>query len=229
MELNHQDVLNILPDRADDAHKGDCGKLLLLCGAKNLSAAAVMSLEAGQIGGMKTVLSMTKPDYLLFPDSQTKRIEYNAMIEKAQDVGAQLIAPDQGLTFSLGRSTVRVIGPKYKNHTDERDDGLSIRIDYGETSALVMGTVTQAAERELVSSGAPMDADVLICGMGGGEEATGSVLVSAVTPDIAVMTGENPANSVKVRLQRAGCEVYTAKEHGVMTLVSDGRTVTVQP
>lgn len=202
---------------------------LLLCGAKNLSAAAVMSLEAGQMGGMKTVLSMTKPDYLLFPDSQTKRIEYNAMIEKAQDVGAQLIAPDQGLTFSLGRSTVRVIGPKYKNHTDERDDGLSIRIDYGETSVLVMGTVTQAAERELVSSGAPMDADVLICGMGGGEEATGSVLVSAVTPDIAVMTGENPANSVKVRLQRAGCEVYTAKEHGVMTLVSDGRTVTVQP
>jgi len=143
--------------------------------------------------------------------------------------GAKLIAPDQGLTFSLGRSTVRVVGPKYKNHTDERDDGLSIRIDYGATSVLVMGTVTQAAERELVSSGAPMDADVLICGMGGGEEATGSVLVNAVTPKIAFMTGKNPANAVKVRLQRAGCDVYTAKEHGVMTLFSDGRTVAVQP
>ena len=202
---------------------------LLLCGAKNLSAAAVMSLDDGQLGGMKTVLSVTKPDYLLFPDTQTKRADYNVMLDKAQDVGAKLIAPDQGLTFSLGRSTVRVVGPKYKNHTDERDDGLSIRIDYGATSVLVMGTVTQAAERELVSSGAPMDADVLICGMGGGEEATGSVLVNAVTPKIAFMTGKNPANAVKVRLQRAGCDVYTAKEHGVMTLFSDGRTVAVQP
>lgn len=202
---------------------------LLLCGARKLSAAAVMSLEKGQIGGMKTVLSLTKPDYLLFPDSQTKTADYNKLMDKAQDVNAQLIAPDQGLTFSLGRSTVRVIGPKYKNHTDERDDGLSIRIDYGETSVLVMGDVTQAAERELVSSGAPMDADVLICAMGGREEATGSVLVGAVTPEIAVMTGENPANAVKVRLQRAGSQVYTVKEHGVMTLFSDGKTVTVQP
>ncbi|MBR5288768.1 MAG: hypothetical protein IKU34_09310 [Clostridia bacterium] len=202
---------------------------LLLCGAKNLSAAAVMGLEDGQMGGMKTVLSLTKPDYLLFPDSQTKSVDYNIMLDKAQDVGTQMIAANQGLTFSLGRATVRVVGPKYKNHTDERDDGLSIRIDYGQTSMLVMGTITQAAERELVSSGAPMDADVLICAMGGDEAATGSVLVGAVTPDIAVMTGESPANSVKVRLQRAGCEVYTVKEHGVMTLLSDGKTFTVQP
>lgn len=202
---------------------------LLLCGATRLSAAAAMSLEAGQMGGMKTVLSLTKPTYLLAPDSQTKDERYNAVLAKAQNIGAQVIAPSQGLTFSLGRSTVRVVGPKYKNHTDERDDGLSIRIDYGATSLLVMGTVTQAAERELVSSGAPMDADVLICGMGGGEEATGSVLVTAVTPSIAVMTGKEPANSVRVRLERMGCEVYTTKEHGVMTLTSDGQAFTVQP
>lgn len=202
---------------------------MMLCGATKLSAAAAMSLEEGQMGGMKTVVGLMKPTYLLAPDSQTKDERYNAVLTKAQDIGTQMIAPSQGLTFSLGRSTVRVVGPKYKNHTDERDDGLSIRIDYGATSVLVMGTVTQAAERELVSSGAPMDADVLICGMGGGEEATGSVLVTAVTPSIAIMTGKEPANSVRVRLERTGCEVYTTKEHGVMTLVSDGQTFTVQP
>lgn len=205
------------------------GAQLLLCGAGRLSAAVAMSLEPGQMGGMNAVLSLTKPDYLLYPDTQTKRPDFNRMIEKAQHVGAKLIAPDQGLTFSLGRSTVRFVGPKYKNHTDERDDGLSVRIDYGETSVLVMGTVTQAAEREIVSSGAPLDADVLICALGGGEEATGSVLVGAVTPQIAVMTGENPANAVKVRLERIGCRVYTIKEHGVMTIVSDGKQIEIQP
>lgn len=202
---------------------------MLLCGATKLSAAAAMSLEDGQMGGMKTVVGLLKPTYLLAPDSQTKDERYNAVMRAAQDGGTQVIAPSQGLTFSLGRSTVRVVGPKYKNHTDERDDGLSIRIDYGTTSVLVMGTVTQAAERELVSSGAPMDADVLICGMGGDEEATGNVLVTAVAPSIAVMTGKEPANSVRVRLERTGCEVYTTKEHGVMTLTSDGQKFTMQP
>lgn len=202
---------------------------LLLCGARNLSVAAAMSLEGGQTGGMSTVLSMTKPTYLLYPDTQTKTAQYNSMISAAQDSGAQLISPEQGLTFSLGRATVRFVGPKYKNHTDERDDGLSVRIDYGNTSVLVMGTVTQAAEREMISSGAPMNADVLICGMGGGEEATSSVLVTAVSPKIAVMTGESPANAVKVRLERAGAQVYTAKEHGVMTLLSDGQTIEITP
>lgn len=202
---------------------------LLLCGAARLNAAAVMGSEEGQLGGMRTVLSLTKPPYLLYPDSQTKTKAYNDVIGSADKMGAQRIAPEQGLTFSLGRATVRVVGPKYKNHTDERDDGLSIRIDYGDTSVLVMGTVTQAAERELVSSGAPLDADVLICARGGSEEATSSVLVDAVTPQIALMTGEAPANPVRVRLTRSGCQVYTEKEHGVITLISDGKNIRVQP
>ena len=202
---------------------------LLLCGARNLSVAAAMSLEEGQTGGMNAVIAFTKPTYLLYPDTQTKTARFNAMMDAAQKGGTQCIAPTQGLTFSLGRATVRVVGPKYKNHTDERDDGLSVRIDYGDASVLIMGDVTQAAERELISSGAPLNADVLICGRGGSEEATSAVLVTAVSPEIAVMTGESPANAVKVRLERAGAKVYTAKEHGVMTITSDGKEIHIVP
>ena len=202
---------------------------MLLCGVKNLSVAAMLSVESGQMGGMNAVLALGKPAYFLYPDTQTKTSAYNVLLERAQQGGAQLISPEQGLTFSLGRATVRVIGPKYKHHKDERDDGLSIRIDYGQTSVLVMGTITQAAERELISSGAPLDADVLICARGGAEEATSLQLVEAVTPQIALMTGKEPANSIKVRLERTGCKVYTVKENGVMTLVSDGQDITLHP
>ena len=43
MELNHQKVLDILPDRAKDAHKGDFGKILLLCGSKGYTGAAYLA------------------------------------------------------------------------------------------------------------------------------------------------------------------------------------------
>lgn len=42
-KLNHEDVLTILPDRAPDAHKGNFGRLLLLCGSRGYTGAAYLA------------------------------------------------------------------------------------------------------------------------------------------------------------------------------------------
>ena len=41
--LNHSDVLTFLPDREPDTHKGDYGKILLLCGSKGFTGAAYLA------------------------------------------------------------------------------------------------------------------------------------------------------------------------------------------
>ena len=46
---------------------------------------------------------------------------------------------------------------------------------------------------------------------------------------MALLTGKSPANPVRVRLQKAGAQVVTASESGVMTVFSDGQSVSVQP
>lgn len=43
MQLTHEDVLNILPDRKADSHKGDYGKILLLCGSRGFTGAAALA------------------------------------------------------------------------------------------------------------------------------------------------------------------------------------------
>lgn len=43
IKLNHQSVLNLLPDRNDDTHKGDFGKILLLCGSRGYTGAAYLA------------------------------------------------------------------------------------------------------------------------------------------------------------------------------------------
>lgn len=42
-ELSHEDVLNILPDRDPWAHKGDFGRILLLCGSRGYTGAATLA------------------------------------------------------------------------------------------------------------------------------------------------------------------------------------------
>lgn len=43
MELTHKDVLNLLPERNPMAHKGDFGKVLLLCGSQGFTGAAALA------------------------------------------------------------------------------------------------------------------------------------------------------------------------------------------
>ena len=42
-EMNHQGVLSILHDRDPYAHKGDFGKILLLCGSRGYTGAAALA------------------------------------------------------------------------------------------------------------------------------------------------------------------------------------------
>jgi len=41
--LHHSDILRILPDRRIDAHKGDFGKILMICGSRGYTGAPVLA------------------------------------------------------------------------------------------------------------------------------------------------------------------------------------------
>ena len=43
LKLNHETVLKLLPDRDENAHKGDFGKILLLCGSRGYTGAAYLA------------------------------------------------------------------------------------------------------------------------------------------------------------------------------------------
>lgn len=62
MELNHEAVRNLLPDRKRDAHKGDFGKILLLCGSRGYTGAAALAAMGALRSGAGLV-------YLAVPES----------------------------------------------------------------------------------------------------------------------------------------------------------------
>jgi len=61
-ELNHNQVIDFLPERAADAHKGTCGKILLLCGSRGYTGAAALAA----MGALRTGSGLV---YLAVPES----------------------------------------------------------------------------------------------------------------------------------------------------------------
>jgi len=43
LQLNHEKVLSVLPERKTDAHKGDFGRILLLCGSRGYTGAPALA------------------------------------------------------------------------------------------------------------------------------------------------------------------------------------------
>lgn len=66
MELNHEDILRILPDRKSTAHKGDFGRTLLLCGSRGFTGAAYLAaMGALRSGGGLVFLGVPESIYAI--------------------------------------------------------------------------------------------------------------------------------------------------------------------
>jgi NAD(P)H-hydrate epimerase len=83
--LDHKTVLDILPDRKADSHKGDYGKLLLLCGSRGYTGAAALAAMGALRTGAGLVylgvpeciyaieaVKLTEPIVLPLPDAEGK-------------------------------------------------------------------------------------------------------------------------------------------------------------
>ncbi|MBQ7801546.1 MAG: NAD(P)H-hydrate dehydratase [Oscillospiraceae bacterium] len=110
-ELNHEKVLTILPDRDPFAHKGDFGKILLLCGSRGYTGAAALSAMGALRSGAGLVflgvpesiyaieaVKLTEPVVFPLPD-EGGRLSAEAIpeiLERLPKLDAVLIGPGLG-------------------------------------------------------------------------------------------------------------------------------------
>lgn len=120
MELSHENVLKLLPDRALSAHKGDFGKILLLCGSRGYTGAAYLAaMGALRSGAGLVFLGVPENIYaieavklneaIVFPlpdkDGKLSNSAIPGIVERLPQMDAVLMGP--GLGQSEG--TFRVV------------------------------------------------------------------------------------------------------------------------
>lgn len=123
-KLTHEDVLNLLPDRKKDAHKGDFGRVLLICGSRGYTGAAALAamgaLRSGSglvylgVPGSIYAIEATKllePIVLPFND-RDGMLSVNAweQIEKLLPrMDAVLFGPGLGISEDIGTIVKRLL------------------------------------------------------------------------------------------------------------------------
>lgn len=197
---------------------------MLLGGVKHINVLAALSSDDTNINGMKTLLGLFKPEYLLYQSSQTKTEAYNRMLAAAEKQSKlQRLSASTGMSFRLGRADVSIVGPRSTYHSSSMNDGLSLCLSYGQTRILMLGTVLEDGAMELQTAGSPIRADVLIVGNGGAALTT--QLLSTVGAQYVLVAGK-PDEGALSRARTSGATVYTVKENGIMTIHTDGDNLT---
>ena len=107
LELNHETVLRMLPDRPADAHKGNFGKILLLCGSKGFTGAAALAAMGALRSGAGLV-------YLGVPESiyaiEAVKLNEPVVFPLPDEKGAYSIAAAKEVSQLLPKMDAVLIG-----------------------------------------------------------------------------------------------------------------------
>jgi competence protein ComEC len=189
--------------------------------------------DADHIGGLVDVLERFEVEHILEASVQNDTPVFHAFKTALKDEGSSVVTPSRGTELVLDDSVVlTLLSREVVAASDTNDASIVMRLDYGETSFLFTGDASSEVERELLQFYDALDVDVLKVGHHGSDTSTSPEFVSAVSPDIALISvgADNsyghPKREVLETLTAAGANVLRTDTDGTVQLVSDGTTVT---
>ena len=124
MELDHEKVLSILPDRDVDGHKGDFGRILLLCGSRGFTGAAYLAAMGALRSGaglvflgvpesIYPIVAVKLNEAIVFPlpeeNGALSKKAVTEVLEKLSKMDAVLIGPGLGITPGTLAVTMAVL------------------------------------------------------------------------------------------------------------------------
>lgn len=217
----------------------DVVRYLRSLGVKRIDVLVASHPHSDHIGGMEAVVRSFEIGKVVMPrlreeltpatdcyrDLLTAVKEKGLTVSAAQDLGEIPLSED-------GKTKLSFLGPR-RDHEDLNDMSVCVRFETEGFSALFCGDAEEAAEEDLLSSGADLSCDLLKLSHHGSAGSNLEAFLDAASPELfAVSAGaENeyghPSGQVLERIRRTGKPLYRTDLQGTVVFLPESGTVRV--
>jgi len=186
------------------------------------------------IGSLDKVINTYEIGQVVMPRKTATTQTYKDVLTAITKNGMKITTAKAGLSLDLGEDvTTTLIAPNSSDYEDTNNYSAVLRIEYGETSFLFTGDAESKSESEMITSGYPLQADVLKVGHHGSAYSTSAAFINKVQPKIAIISvGEengygHPHQETLTRLSKIGTKVLRTDLQGTIVMVTDGEKVRI--
>lgn len=205
---------------------------------ERLDVVIATHLHADHIGSMSEILGHYEVGAFYMPPYDFESSNYADLLAMCEKTGVepQTLYADANVFIPWASDCeIRVLSPFNAPYTDYNDTSFILRVRYGDTAVLCAGDAGEIAERFMVKAfhNSLLKANILKVSHHGSVSATSEKLLSAVQPDIAVISvgsGNSyglPDEAVLERLLARHITVYRTDLDGSLCFALDGTAVQV--
>jgi competence protein ComEC len=197
--------------------------------------------HADHITGLIEVVQYYDVKQVIEPGIIDGSATYDRLVGLCEDKGIDYISVHQGQQIDLGNNLhIDIIHPPVerlqKTANDVDNNGMVLRLQYGEVSFLFTADIEKEAEWFLISQRAPLKSNVLKVAHHGSSTSSSPEFITTVGPELAIISaGENnrynhPHEEVISELakQTGHDRIFSTPTHGTIELVTDGSRLWVR-
>ena len=201
-------------------------------GVKKIDYLVATHPHADHIGGMAAVIKEFDISKVYMPKVTHTTKTFEDMLLSIRKKGLKITPARAGLNIiEQDGLQATFTAPCSSGYDGLNNYSAVVKIRYGSTSFLLTGDAEDLSEKEMLASGADLQADVLKVGHHGSSRSTTPAFLKSVSPEYAViLVGAandygHPHQETLDNLADAGVIIYRTDEEGTIIFVSDGMSV----
>jgi len=212
----------------------DAMNYLAALGVEKLDIVISTHPHADHIRGLIRVLETIPVGEVIDPGVVHTTQVFERYLITIDRLGIKFTEGRAGMTRDLGGVMMEIIHPVSPSRRHLNDASVVVKLTHGEVSFLLTGDAELDSEREMLSRGHDVSANILKVGHHGSKTSTSADFLKAVSPKTAViMCGESnsyghPHAEVIERLKKAEVNIYRTDRHGTVVINSDGKSYEVR-
>lgn len=189
--------------------------------------------HSDHIGGLNTVLNTYEINKVLLPDVIHTTKTYENVLDTIEKRNLSVTKAQVGNLYYLGSASFTILAPNSDNYEDMNNYSIVIRLKYGDSTFLLTGDAEALSEKEMLSSGMDLSADVLKLGHHGSAYSSCEDFLDAVKPSYAVISlgKDNEYGHPHQRTLRSihdrNIKLYRTDLQGSIIFNTNGKTISV--